>query len=264
MSVHGHKFHSFVADVHNGVAVRIPEIFQQLSAFKRCRDIGKHYQQRHTQKKRKGNDSVAFGTANNIVCGKESRRAKPRFSKAHNAFFAEAFPCLPVPYSVDRGHFAHPARTTETEQENHSRCQNRAGNVYKSVIAAVYYNRLRGITYKHFPEWVAEYQAECCADNGNGEVFCKVQPPNFYVPYAYGFHNAYLAEFFREGKGYGEPQYRKGYDDKNKAHRKDKTHDYHVKNIGLTQCIRATRKGKAVGYIRYLGQGLVKVGGVYV
>lgn len=59
-------------------------------------------------------------------------------------------------------------------------------------------------------------------------------------------------------------QYRKGYNDKNKAHRKDKTHDYHVKNIGLTQCIRATRKGKAVGYIRYLGQGLVKIGGVYV
>ncbi len=44
----------------------------------------------------KANDSVAFGTAYNIVCGKESRRAKPRFSKAHNAFFAEAFPCLPV------------------------------------------------------------------------------------------------------------------------------------------------------------------------
>ena len=120
-----------------------------------------------------------MGLLYNIVCGKESRRSKPRSSKAHNALFCGSVPRLPVSYSVDRGHFAHPARAAETEQENHSRCQNRAGNVYKSVIAAVYYNRLRGIIYKHFPEWVAEYQTECCADNGNSEVFCKVQPRIF-------------------------------------------------------------------------------------
>ena len=56
---------------------KIRRILQQFSAFKRRSGIGKYYQQRHTQKKRKDNDSVAFGTANNIVCGKESRRAKP-------------------------------------------------------------------------------------------------------------------------------------------------------------------------------------------
>jgi hypothetical protein len=246
------------------VTVRHTEIFHQLSAFKRRRSIGKYYQQRHTQKKRKDNDSVAFGTAYNIVCGKESRCANPRSSKAHNALFAEAFPCLPVSYSVDRRHFAHPARAAETEQENDSRYQNRAADIDKSVTAAVYYNKLRGTIDKHFPKRVAEYQAECCADNGNSGVFCKVQSPNFYVAYAHCFHNAYLAELLGDGKGYGEPQHRKGYDYENKAYCKDKTHDYHIKNIGLIQHLRLARKSRAVGYIRYLGQGLIKVGGVYV
>ena len=51
------------------MAVRLPEIFQQLSAFKRRRGIGEYYQQRHTQEKCKDDDSVAFRTAYNIVEG---------------------------------------------------------------------------------------------------------------------------------------------------------------------------------------------------
>ncbi len=76
MSVLGHKFHSFIADVRNNMTVRHSEIFQQLSAFKRSHGIGKYYQQRHTQKKCKYNYSVAFWAAYNVVCGKESRRTQ--------------------------------------------------------------------------------------------------------------------------------------------------------------------------------------------
>ena len=92
------------------------------------------------------------------------------------------------------------------QQENYSRYQNRTGSIDKTVIAAVYYNRLRGIIYKHFPERVTEHQANARANNGNSEIFCKVQSPNFYVSYAYCFHNAYLAEFPGEGKDYDEPR----------------------------------------------------------
>lgn len=133
------------------------KIFQQLSAFKRRCGIGKYYQQRHTQKKRKDNDSVAFGTAYNIVFGKESRPAKPRFSKAHNALFAEAFPCLPVSYSIDRGHFAHPARAAETEQENDSRYQNCADHVDKNGISFIDNNRICRQAHEHFAKRIAEH-----------------------------------------------------------------------------------------------------------
>ena len=44
------------------------------------------------------------------------------------------FPRLTVSYGIDREHFAHPARTAETEQENYSRYQIRADNIDKGGI----------------------------------------------------------------------------------------------------------------------------------